>query len=77
MKKTNSKIISIGTRVGAVLGGITFLIFGVVPGFHYGGYGAVMLAPLFLVPDLFRVGLARLGPPCGPLGLEPFHGLSP
>jgi hypothetical protein len=43
MEEKNREIISIGTRVGAVLGGITFLIFGVVPGFHYGGYGALML----------------------------------
>jgi hypothetical protein len=43
MKEKNREIVSIGTRVGAVLGGIAFLIFGVVPGFHYGGYGALML----------------------------------
>jgi hypothetical protein len=43
MKAKSKEVISIGTRVGAVLGGFTFLAVGVVPGFHYGGYGALML----------------------------------
>ena len=40
--KTN-EIISSGTKVGAVLGGMMFLFFGIVPGFYYGGFGTLML----------------------------------
>jgi len=40
--KTN-EIISSGTKIGAVLGGMVFLFFGIVPGFYYGGYGTLML----------------------------------
>lgn len=37
------EVVKTGMKVGAVLGGIAFLIFGIVPGFHYGGYGTLML----------------------------------
>jgi hypothetical protein len=43
MKTKTNNIVTIGTKVGAVLGGLVFLIFGIVPGFHYGGYGMLML----------------------------------
>ena len=43
MKTKNLEVIRTGMKIGAVLGGIAFLIVGIVPGFHYGGYGAVML----------------------------------
>jgi hypothetical protein len=43
MKKTNTDIARTGMKIGAVLGGVAFLIFGIVPGFHYGGYGTMML----------------------------------
>ena len=32
-----------GMKIGAVLGGAAFLAVGIVPGFHYGGYAALML----------------------------------
>jgi hypothetical protein len=43
MKSQTNNIVTTGMKVGAVLGGMTFLIFGIVPGFHYGGYGMLML----------------------------------
>jgi len=43
MKTKNMEVVKTGMKVGAVLGGIAFLIFGIVPGFHYGGYGTLML----------------------------------
>ncbi|MGD2062450.1 MAG: hypothetical protein PVF51_02575 [Nitrospirota bacterium] len=43
MKATTNNIVTTGMKVGAVLGGMIFLIFGIVPGFHYGGYGMLML----------------------------------
>ncbi|MEJ2685017.1 MAG: hypothetical protein P8Z71_11555 [Candidatus Sulfobium sp.] len=32
-----------GTKIGAVLGAIVFLVFGLVPGFYFGSYGTVVL----------------------------------
>jgi hypothetical protein len=43
MKTKNTEIARAGMKVGAVIGAVAFLIFGVLPGFHYGGYGALML----------------------------------
>jgi len=43
MNAKTHEIISSGTKVGAVLGGMVFLFFGIVPGFYYGGYGTLML----------------------------------
>ncbi len=30
-------------KVGALIGGVVFLVFGIVPAFHYGGMGTVIL----------------------------------
>jgi hypothetical protein len=43
MKERKMEVMRIGMKIGAVLGGIAFLVFGIVPGFHYGGYGTLML----------------------------------
>ena len=41
----NSKkeMIKMGTKVGAVLGGIAFVLCGIVPGFYLGSYGILVL----------------------------------
>jgi len=41
--KANMEMVRMGTKVGAVLGGIAFLAFGIVPGFYFGSYGALVL----------------------------------
>lgn len=43
MKTRKMSVIKAGMKVGAVLGGAAFLLFGIVPGFHYGGFATVML----------------------------------
>lgn len=43
MKTKAMETIRTGMKVGALLGGVAFLIFGIVPGFHYGGYGTLMI----------------------------------
>ncbi len=43
MKEKNMEMMRTGMKVGAVLGGLVFLVFGIVPGFHYGGFAAIML----------------------------------
>ncbi len=32
-----------GTKIGATLGGLVFLVFGIVPGFYFGGYGTLIM----------------------------------
>ena len=43
MKTKQNQVLRTGMKVGAVLGVVAFLIFGIIPGFHYGGYGMLML----------------------------------
>ena len=38
------ELISMGTKIGAVLGGIAFIIFGLLPGFYFGSYTALVIA---------------------------------
>jgi hypothetical protein len=41
--KARKEMVRMGTKVGAVLGGIAFLAFGIVPGFYFGSYGVLVL----------------------------------
>lgn len=41
--KARKEMIRMGTKVGATLGGIAFLIFGVLPGFYFGSYGSLIV----------------------------------
>lgn len=41
--KARKDIVRMGTKVGAVLGGMTFLAFGIIPGFYFGSYGTLVL----------------------------------
>ncbi len=43
MNTTQTNTIKTGMKIGAMIGGVAFLIFGIVPAFHYGGMGTVML----------------------------------
>jgi len=41
--KARKEMVRMGTKVGAALGGIAFLAFGIVPGFYFGSYGTLVL----------------------------------
>jgi len=41
--KTRQDVTKMGTKIGAAIGGIGFLIFGIVPGFFFGSYGALLV----------------------------------
>ena len=32
-----------GMKIGAIVGGLVFLVFGIVPGFYFGSYGTLIL----------------------------------
>jgi hypothetical protein len=37
------KSVKVGSKIGALVGSIMFLFFGLLPGFYFGGYGTVTL----------------------------------
>lgn len=70
--KTRMEKVRMGTKVGAALGGIAFLFFGLVPGFYFGSYGSLLVMkhllghavePTVLVRMVTAVG-AMLGVAC-------------
>jgi hypothetical protein len=43
MTNERRRTMKTGTKMGAALGVIVFLVFGLVPGFYFGSYGTLML----------------------------------
>lgn len=43
MTEDRRKTLKTGTKIGAALGVLTFLVFGIVPGFYFGSYGTLVL----------------------------------
>jgi uncharacterized membrane protein len=43
MTEDRKRTMKVGTKIGAALGAIVFLVFGIVPGFYFGSYGALVL----------------------------------
>jgi hypothetical protein len=43
MKDGRSNTMKVGTKIGAAIGGLAFLIFGIIPGFYFGSYGTLIL----------------------------------
>jgi hypothetical protein len=73
MKEERKRMMKAGTKIGAALGAIVFLVFGIVPGFYFGSYGALVLMsrlaggpvePTTIVRMITVVGVA-LGIFCG------------
>lgn len=43
MTEERKRIMKAGTKIGAAIGTLAFLVFGLVPGFYFGSYGTLML----------------------------------
>jgi hypothetical protein len=43
MTNERKRTMKVGTKIGAALGAIVFLVFGTIPGFYFGSYGTLML----------------------------------
>ncbi len=43
MKEERKRTLAIGRKMGALVGGILFAIFGIVPGFYFGSYATIVL----------------------------------
>lgn len=38
-----NEIVKAGMKIGAAIGGLVFVIFGIMPGFYFGSYGTLIL----------------------------------
>jgi hypothetical protein len=43
MTNERKRTMKTGTKIGAALGALVFLVFGTVPGFYFGSYGTLVL----------------------------------
>ena len=43
MTEDRKRTMKVGTKIGAALGAIVFLAFGILPGFYFGSYGTLVL----------------------------------
>lgn len=43
MTEERKNTLNIGRKIGALVGGIIFAVFGIVPGFYFGSYGTLVL----------------------------------
>lgn len=41
--KAENGMVRVGTKIGAALGGVLFMAFGLVPGFYFGSYGSLVV----------------------------------
>ncbi|MEW5746990.1 MAG: hypothetical protein AB1805_16295 [Nitrospirota bacterium] len=41
--KTKMQKVRMGTKIGAAVGGLAFLFFGLIPGFYFGSYGSLLV----------------------------------
>lgn len=73
MTEDRKRTMKVGTKIGAALGAIVFAVFGILPGFYFGSYGALVLMsrlaggpvePTTIVRMVTVVGVA-LGLFCG------------
>ena len=73
MTEDRKRTMKVGTKIGAALGAIVFAVFGILPGFYFGSYGALVLLsrlaggpvePTTIVRMIVVVGVA-LGIFCG------------
>jgi hypothetical protein len=63
--KARKEMVRMGTKIGGVLGAIAFLIFGIVPGFYFGSYGALVLMSHLFGGPLQATVLVRIATAAG------------
>ena len=60
-----NETIKAGMKIGATIGGLVFLVFGIVPGFYFGSYGTLILLQKLLggtvEPTLFVRAVIVMG----------------
>lgn len=66
MEKSGKRSVAIGSKIGAVIGFIFFLVFGIVPGFYFGSSTAILLLSKLIGP-VEATTLARIAVVIGAL----------
>ncbi len=65
--KARKEMVRMGTKIGGVLGGMAFLVFGIIPGFYFGSYGTLVLMNHLLGEALQATVLVRAAAAAGAL----------
>ena len=63
--KARKEMVRMGTKVGAALGVIAFLVFGIMPGFYFGSYGTLVLLNHLFGGPLQATVLVRIATAAG------------
>jgi hypothetical protein len=63
--KAKRGMVRMGTRMGAVAGAIGFVAFGIIPGFYFGSYGALVLMSHLFGGPLQATALLRVATAAG------------
>jgi len=58
--KARKEMVRMGTKIGAALGVVVFLIFGLMPGFYFGSYGALVVLNNFMGGPVEPTVLVRM-----------------
>jgi hypothetical protein len=58
--KARKEMVKMGTKIGAVLGGVAFFVFGLIPGFYFGSYGALVVLKHFMGGPVEPTVLVRM-----------------
>jgi len=61
MTEDRKSTMKAGTKIGAALGTIVFLVFGLVPGFYFGSYGALVLMSRLAGGPVEPTTIVRMG----------------
>jgi hypothetical protein len=60
-----NEIVKAGMKIGATVGGLVFLVFGIMPGFYFGSYGTLILLQKLMCgtvePTLFVRAVVVMG----------------
>lgn len=65
--KARKEMVRMGTKIGAALGGIVFLVFGVIPGFYFGSYGTLIVLKHLLGSPIEPTVIVRMAVAVGTL----------
>jgi len=58
--KSRKEMIKMGTKIGATIGGLVFFAFGLIPGFYFGSYGALVVLQHLMGGPVEATALVRV-----------------
>src|SRR5512140_1873192 len=61
MTDERKSTMKVGTKIGAAMGAIVFLVFGIIPGFYFGSYGTLLLLSRLFGGPVEAATIVRMG----------------